>query len=106
MLKEGLATYELEEYAKDNGYNSTKFICRVEVDGKAKTVPFTGKFLDAYYGFIQIPLMGDGFVRLQDIQDEYGDRNLFWDIPETDEEYHSMEQIAFILRGKQPPQKG
>lgn len=39
--------YDLTEYAKDNGFNSLKFM----VIGKSLNMMYF-KFLDAYYGFI------------------------------------------------------
>lgn len=103
MLKENLTTSEIEKYAQDNGYDSVKFICRIKKDGET-TLPITGQFLDAYYGFIEIPLFGEGTVRLKTLQDKFGDRNLYFDIPENDEEFNAARQVEFILRGGTPPE--
>lgn len=58
---------EIEEYAKDHGFDSCEFLMMTKDGGI-----FNGKFLDAYFGFVQIPQLGDGFIRLSDIRKEYG----------------------------------
>lgn len=58
---------EIEEYAKENGFDSCEFLMITQNGGT-----FNGKFLDAYFGFVQIPKLGDGFIRLSEIRKEYG----------------------------------
>jgi hypothetical protein len=94
MLKENLTTNELIDYAQDNGFDSLKFIGKVKENG----IPFTGKFLDAYYELVEIPMLGEGFIRLSDISKMYGDRNVYYSIPENDEEYETAEMIGKIFR--------
>jgi hypothetical protein len=58
---------EIEEHAKSNGFDSCEFIMMTKNGGI-----FNGHFLDAYYGFVRIPELGDGFIRLDDIRKQYG----------------------------------
>lgn len=58
---------EIEEYAKDNGFDSLPFLMMTKKGGV-----FSGKFLDAYYGLVQIPELGEGFIRLNDIVKQFG----------------------------------
>jgi hypothetical protein len=95
MLKENLTTNELIEYAEDNGFDSVKFIGKINENG----IPFTGKFLDAYCGFVELSMFGEEIMRLSDISKQYGDRNIFYSIPENDEEYETAEMIGKALRG-------
>jgi hypothetical protein len=97
MLKENLTTSELIKYAEDNGFDSLKFIGKINENG----LPFTGKFIDAYYGFVELPMFGKGMMRLSDISKMYGDRNVFYSIPENDEEYETAEMIGKVFRSIQ-----
>ena len=55
--------HEIEEYAKNNGFDSVKFI--IKINGRK----FEGKFLDAYLGMINIPsIKEDGFIMLNSIR--------------------------------------
>lgn len=83
----------------DNGYDSVQFIGRVGEKG----IPFTGKFLDAYYGFIKLSLMDDGFIRMDDLIEEYGDRNLFFSVPKDEKQFNMAKILDFVAHGKQPP---
>lgn len=58
---------EIEEYARNHDYDSCEFLM-VAKNGKL----FNGKFLDAYFGMVQIPDLGDGFIRLDDIRKAHG----------------------------------
>ena len=91
-----LTTREAIKYAEENGYNTTKFVCRK--DGK---LAFVGKFVDAYYEFIQIPVLGSGFCRISDVEKELG-YNLSFDILD-DDEYKGCLAADFLLRGMRPP---
>lgn len=92
MKTENLSTRELINYAKDNGYNSTMFICKEKL--------FTGKFLDAYYEFVTLPLVGeDGFVTISQIEEMYG-YDLKFDIITDEEQYKIQTSVSFALRGK------
>lgn len=93
-IEENLSVYEAEEYAKDNGFDNTTF--KININGNYVV---SGKFLDAYYSMIQIPVLGSGFTRFADLQKEYGDRNISIDIVD-EEEFKLGVSFDFILRGK------
>jgi L-alanine-DL-glutamate epimerase-like enolase superfamily enzyme len=59
--------YEIEEYAKEKGYDSVKFSI-MTVLGKV----FIGEFIDAYFGMIRIPELGDDIIMLSALRKEYG----------------------------------
>ena len=98
MNTENMNTRQLLNYAKDNGYNTVKFICRK--NGKMVCV---GEFLDAYYEFIKIPVLGDGFVSLDTLEEERG-YDIMFDVL-TDEMYKTYVQMDFMLRGKEIPKQ-
>lgn len=99
MSKEGMTTRELLKYAKDSDrYNSLKFVCRK--DGKFR---FVGEFLDAYYEFVKIPVLGEGFVSLDDIEEEIGCGSLFDELDE--EQFLTYVRMDYILRGMEIPEK-
>lgn len=93
-IKENLSVFEAEEYAKDNGYDSVTFKLNI----KDKYVA-SGKFLDAYYSMIRLPVLGTGFTRFSNLQEEYGDRNIAIDIVDEDE-FKTGVMFDFIVRGK------
>lgn len=93
-IKENLSVFEAEEYAKDNGYDSVTFKLNI----KDKYVA-SGKFLDAYYSMIRLPVLGIGFTRFSNLQEEYGDRNIAIDIVDEDE-FKTGVMFDFIVRGK------
>jgi hypothetical protein len=93
-IKEGLTVREATNYAKDNGYNSVMFC--MNVNGKYLA---SGKFLDAYYDFVQIPIVGNCFVRFNELCDMYGERNISIDILE-EEDFKNLVRFDFILRGR------
>lgn len=74
-----LNAYELEEYAKDNGFDSLEFMM---ISPKI----FKGKFLDAYYGMIQIPEIGEGFIMLKELIKQFGFDNLKFVVLESESE--------------------
>lgn len=74
-----LNAYELEEYAKDNGFDSVEFMM-------ISPNIFKGKFLDAYYGMIQIPELGEGFIMLKELIKQCGFDDLKFMVLKTDEE--------------------
>ena len=57
MENKNLNVRQILEYAKENGFNSVMF--SLKKDGSHFVA---GKFLDAYFEFVQIPFLGDGFV--------------------------------------------
>lgn len=59
-IKENLTVNEATDYAENNGYDSVMF--RINLNNKYIA---SGKFLDAYYDLIQIPVLGSGFTRFK-----------------------------------------
>jgi hypothetical protein len=85
-------------YAKDNGFNSVKFSIR-----KNGNHLVAGKFLDAYFEFVKIPLLGDGFITIGQLENDLG-----YDIEFnvlTDDEFKATVRLDFLLRGKPLPEK-
>ncbi len=95
MKTENLSTRELLNYAKDNGYNSVKFVCKEKI--------FTGQFLDAYFEFVKLPLLGDGFVRMSQLEETFG-YDIKFDVITDEEEYKAYTATSFVLRGKELPE--
>lgn len=62
-----LNIYEIEEYAQDHGFDSCKFVA-INKHGKI----FQGQFIDAYYGMVEIPELGEGFIMLSNLRKELG----------------------------------
>jgi hypothetical protein len=62
-----------------------------------------GKFLDAYYEFVEIPLLGDGFITIGQLESELGYDIEFNVI--TDDEFKATVRLDFLLRGKSIPDK-
>ena len=91
-LPKDLNVRQLLAYAKDNGYDNVKFI------GKSENGSFAGEFLDAYFEFIKIPALGDGFVTISQIEEALG-YDIKFDIVK-DEEYQRFVNMDFILHGK------
>ena len=89
-----MKTREIINYAKENGFNSVKFVLK---RGEQKLVP--GKFLDAYFEFVQIPILGDGFVTISQLEQELG-YDIEFEVL-TDEEYITYNRLAFLLQGKE-----
>lgn len=59
--------YELQEYAKENGYNSGKFVCVCEKGF------FEFRWLDAYFGLIlMIQPKAEGFLSVKQMIDLFG----------------------------------
>ena len=98
MMTKGINTRQLINYAKENGYDSVKF--SLKRNGEHVV---TGRFLDAYYEFVQFPIIGEGFVVLNDIEDQIG-YDITFDVL-SDEEFKTWASLDFILRGKQIPKK-
>ena len=93
-IKENLTVRETVKYAEDNGYNSVMF--RLNINDKYTA---SGKFLDAYYEMILIPVLGNGFTRFKELCEAHGDRNISIDIID-EEEFKSGVWFDFIIRGK------
>lgn len=91
-------TRQIIAYAKDNGFNSVKF--SVKRNGSHFVA---GEFLDAYFEFVKIPLLGDGFITIGQLEEELGYDLEFKVL--TDEEYMCAVQLDFILRHKPIPEK-
>lgn len=85
-------TRQIIEYAEDNGYNSVKF--RLHKNGRTLAV---GEFLDAYYEFVKIPLIGDGFVQIRDLEQQLG-YDIEFDVI-SDKEYESLNFVLSMLKG-------
>lgn len=93
-----MTTREILKYACDNGFDSVLFNIK---NGDERQI-CVGKFLDAYYEFIQIPVLGDGFIRIGDLENQLGYDIKFEVIDE--EAYFSGAFLDFILRGKPVPE--
>jgi hypothetical protein len=93
-----MTTREILKYAKDNGYDSTMFSLKSS-EGKPLCV---GKFLDAYYEFVQLPICGTGFITLSDLEDRFGYNLSFEVIDET--QYNICVYMDFLLRGIDIPE--
>ncbi len=91
-------TRQIIAYAEENGYNSVKF----EITKNGKHIA-AGSFLDAYYEFVQIPILGDGFVTISQLEEQLG-YDIEFDVID-DEEFMSLARIDFILRGQPLPEK-
>ncbi len=66
--------------------------------GKAKKGSFVGEFLDAYFEFVKIPILGDGFVTISQIEEVLG-YDIKFDIVK-DEEYQWFVNMDLLLHGK------
>lgn len=93
-----MKTREIINYAKENGFNSVKFVLK---RGEQKLA--VGKFLDAYFEFVQIPILGDGFVTISQLEQELG-YDIEFEVL-TDEEYIAHNRLAFLLQGKELPKE-
>ena len=93
-----MKTREIINYAEENGFNSVKFVLK---RGEQKLA--AGKFLDAYFEFVQIPIFGDGFVTISQLEQELG-YDIEFEVL-TDEEYISHNRLAFLLQGKELPKE-
>lgn len=93
-IKEGFTVREAVKYAEDNGYDSTMF--RLSINDKYVV---SGRFLDAYYEMILLPVLGDGFARFKELCEQHGERNISIDIVD-EEEFKSGVWFDFIMRGK------
>ena len=91
-IKENMTINEATDYAENNGYDSVMF--RINLNDKYLA---SGKFLDAYYDMIQIPVLGEGFTRFKELCTEYGERNISIDIVDT-EEFNAGVRFDFIIR--------
>ena len=94
-LPKGLNVRQLIEYAKENGFNSVKFI------GHSEKGSVVGEFLDAYYEFVKIPAIGkDGFVMMKQIEEVLG-YDILFDVLDEDG-YKLGVNLDCIFRGKEP----
>jgi len=93
-IKENLSVREVIAYAENNGFDSVMFRLNINDNYVA-----SGKFLDAYYEMIIIPVIGSGFTRFKELCEAYGDRNISVDIID-EEEFKTGVWFDFIIRGK------
>lgn len=93
-LPKDLNVRQLLAYAKDNGYDSVKFI------GKSEKGSFVGEFLDAYFEFVKIPVLLDGFVTISQIEEALG-YDIKFDVLD-EKTYKFGVNLDCILRGKEP----
>lgn len=91
-------TRQIVAYAKDNGFNSVRF--SISKNGNHLVA---GKFLDAYFEFVEIPLLGDGFITIAQLEQELGYDIEFEVIDE--EKYKAYVRLDFLLRGETIPKK-
>ena len=98
MNTKNMNSRQLLKYAKENGYDSVMFSVK-----KNGTHTVTGKFLDAYYEFVQIPLLGNGFVRMDQLEGQLG-YDITFDVL-TDKEFTTAVTLDFLLRGKEIPKE-
>jgi hypothetical protein len=91
-------TRQIITYARKNGFNSVKF--SIKRNGNHFVA---GEFLDAYFEFVKIPLLGDGFVTIGQLEAELGHDLEFEVIDE--EKYKNWVRLDFLLRGKPLPEK-
>ena len=98
MENKNLNVRQILEYAKENGFNSVMF--SLKKDGRHLVA---GKFIDAYFEFVQIPFLGDRFVTMSDLEKNFG-RDISFDV--LDEEgFSAAVRFDFLLRGKELPEK-
>ena len=98
MENKNLNVRQILEYAKKNGFNSVMF--SLKKDGSHFVA---GKFLDAYYEFVQIPFLGDGFVTMSELEMSFG-HDISFDV--LDEEgFLTAVRFDFLMRGKELPEK-
>ncbi len=94
VIKKNLTISEATDYAEKNGYNSVMF--KINLNDEYLV---SGKFLDAYYDLIQIPVLGSGFTRFKELYEEYGERNISIDIVDENE-FKTNVSFDFIVRGR------
>lgn len=98
IIRKNINARQLLEYAKDNGYNSVMFALKKNGEHVA-----VGKFLDAYFEFIQVPITGDGFIMLSDLEKLVG-YDIAFDVI-TKEAFITGVRLDFLMRGKPIPEK-
>ena len=98
MESKNLNVRQILEYAKKNGFNSVKFSVR-----RNGSHLVAGKFLDAYYEFVQIPVLGDGLIMMRELESGLG-YDITFDVLDEDD-YIPIVRCDFIIRGKELPEK-
>lgn len=98
MENKNLNVRQILKYAKENGFNSVMF--SLKKDGSHCVA---GKFLDAYFEFVQIPFLGDGFVTISDLEKNFGN-NISFDVLD-EEAFLTAVRLDFLFRGKELPEK-
>ena len=93
-----MKTREIINYAKENGFDSVKFVLK-----RGKQELAAGNFLDACFEFVKIPILGDGFVTISQLEQELG-YDIEFEVL-TDEEYIAHIRWDFLLRGKELPKE-
>lgn len=92
--KRDMGTREFIKYCEDNGYDSVKF--HVIKDGRQIC---TGEAVDIYYDFVRIPVVGEGIVRLSDLEKELG-YDIKFRVMDPSLSFNAWVKLDFILRGK------
>ena len=98
MNTKNMNSRQLLKYAEENGYDSVMFSIK-----KNGTHIMTGKFLDAYYEFVQIPILGSGFVRISDMEEHIG-YDITFDVLD-EEAFKTGVRLDFLLRGQNIPKE-
>lgn len=92
-----MKTRELIAYAKEHGYNSTKFWCAEKI--------IAGEFIDAYVEFVKIPVVSEkSFVTIGQLERAFG-YDLEFEVITDEETYKERVTTSFLARSKQPPKK-
>ena len=98
MSTKNMSSRQLLKYAKENGHDSVMFSVK-----KNGTHTVTGKFLDAWYEFVRIPVLGNGFTRISDLEEQLG-YDITFDVL-TEEEFKNGVRLDFLLRGQNIPKE-
>ena len=93
-----MKTREIINYAKENGFDSVKFVLKRNEQELA-----AGEFLDAYFELVKIPVLGDGILIISQLEQGLG-YDIEFEVL-TDEEYIAHIRLDFILRGKELPKE-
>lgn len=92
--KRDMEVREFIKYCEDNGYNSVKF--HVIKDGKQIC---TGQAADIYYDFVRIPVVGEGVVRISDLEKELG-YDIKFRVMDPSLSFNAWVKLDFIVRGR------
>ena len=87
-------TRQFIKYAEENGYDSVMFTVQ---NGNGKHV-CAGQCLDIYYEFVTIPVLGDGFIRVSDLEETIGNDIQFEVISKKN--IYTMSYLILLSVGK------